>query len=102
MAHQRGPGRAVAGDDIDNTFGKDPLAQFAEPQTGKRRLLRALDNHAVAGRERRSSLFGAKAEWMIERVDHGYDAVGLAPRQDYMAWTLRRCLAFNLGDEPRE
>src|SRR5215472_2397632 len=99
MAHQRGTGLAVAGDDVDDAIRKNSLAQFAKPQARQWCLLGALDHHSIADRERRRCLLGAEAEWMIERTDLGNNTERLAACQIKMAAALRERLALDLGDE---
>src|SRR5438105_13759149 len=97
MAHQRRAGRTAAGEDVDSPLWENAFAQLAKPQARQRRLLGALDHDAVARRKRSRGLLSAEAEGMIERVDLGDDAVGLAARQIDVARSLRRSLALDLA-----
>ena len=78
VAHHRRSGHTIPRHDIDDAGRENLLAKLAEPQAGERGLLRSLDDDGVAGGERGCCLFGTEAEGMVERVDLGNYAIGLA------------------------
>ena len=102
MAHHGGAGLAVAGDDIHDAGREDVLAQLAQLQARQGRLLRPLDDHRVARGQCRRCLLGAETERVVERVDLGDDAIGLAQRHVEMPRLTRHALALDFGDEAGE
>ena len=79
MAHEAGADRfAVAGDDVEDAGGEDVGGELGEAQRGERRLLRRLEDHRVAGGQRRADLPDRHHQRVVPRRDRGDDAHRLA------------------------
>src|SRR6185503_12522788 len=93
---------AIARDDVHHARREEAFGEERNVEARKRRLLRALDDDRVPGRERRSGLLDAEAERMVERVQLRNDAVGLATGEVHVARPVRARRALDLGDQAGE
>ncbi len=75
MLHQRFAGRAVAGDNVDDSWRQSNFrADFGEGQRGQRRELRRLEHDGVARGQRRRNLPGQHQQRKIPGNDLANDA----------------------------
>ena len=82
MRDERGAGRPVAGDDIDDARGEPRLdADRREGERGQGRKFRRLQNHGVAGRQRRRDLPGEHEQREVPRNDLPAHPDRLGPRK---------------------
>jgi hypothetical protein len=71
---------AVAGDDLDEPGGQDRVDQLLQPQRGQRRVLGRLEDHRVAGDQRRAEPPGREHQRVVERDDPADHAERLGQR----------------------
>ena len=70
---------AAAGQDVDHAGGVDSGQDLGQRQRGERRLLRRLEHHRVAGRQRRGELPGRHHQGVVPRRHLGHDPHRVAP-----------------------
>ena len=66
---------AITGDDVDNPFGEFLKRYFGEQQSGERCEFRRLDDHRIAGHQRRRDFPGHQKQRVVPRHDADDHAV---------------------------
>ncbi len=99
---QRLAARDAAGENVQHARRQDAVDDLQEAVGGKRRLVRRLHDHGVAGRNGGRSLGRGKHDGMVIGDDARANAERLAHRQVHHAVAHRDGLALHFGHEPRE
>ena len=91
VVDERRPGlRSRAGDHVDDAGRQMGQGRLDEPQRRQRRQLRGLDDHGVAGGERRRNLPDEQQQRVVERHDRRHDAERLLDREVDLMFGRRR------------
>ena len=93
--------QAEAGHDVDGAARKQVATDLGQDAGRERALLRRLEDHRIAGHQRRRQRVGGELDRMIERNDPPDQSVRLAQGEMQVRGARRDRLAFDLEAEAR-